>query len=273
MNKGTSLSSKYDLLQDYLFNLPVSRAEITLSFPEIEIILQCRLPESAFRYPAWWANQLDLTTRSQTKAWITAGFKVDGFYQEQKTGWVRFVRSGAVSDKHQKQRAAPARRSKGKPEARGKKTGAQRFRPDENAVYLVSCVSMKSDRDSMAKDLYVSPWFRKARAFVERRRACWFILSAEYGLVRPDQKIAPYEKTLNTLGVAERRKWAEKVIEQMRSELPDASKIVLFAGQRYREFLMDYLQQRYSEVVAPLSRLGIGKQLGWFDQDSRDDTG
>ena len=139
-------------------------------------------------------------------------------------------------------------------------------------MYLVSCVSKKRGRPAKAKELYVSPWFRKARGFVERRQARWFILSAEYGLVRPEKIIDPYEKTLNTMGVAERRKWAEMVIEQMRSELPDAPQIVLFAGQRYREFLLDYLQQRYPEVAAPLSRLGIGEQLGWFDRDSRDDT-
>ena len=269
------MSSKYDLLRDYLTEVPTIEAEITLSFPEIEKILHCPLPASAYRYPAWWANQADLSTRQQAGAWITAGFEVDGIHQERKSGWVRFIRTGTASAVHNKTQVAPASRSKGKrdrPQNRVKKTDSPRFQPVENAAYLVSCVSMKADRTSMAKELYVSPWFGKARAFVERRHARWFILSAEYGLLRPDQKIAPYEKTLNTLGVAERRKWAEKVIEQMRSELPDAPQIVLFAGQRYREFLMDYLQQRYPEVVAPLSRLGIGEQLGWFDQDSRNDT-
>jgi len=269
------MGSKYDLLLDFLSKVPPGKAEITLSFPEIEKILHCRLPESAYQYPAWWANQSDLSTRPQARAWTTAGFEVNRIHQERNTGWIRFVRTGAAPVTRYKTQVAPVSRSKGKrgrPQTSGKKTGGTRFQPVENAVYLVSCVSMKADRDSMAKDLYVSPWFRKARAFVERRHARWFILSAEYGLVRPDQKIAPYEKTLNTLGVAERRKWAEKVIEQMRSELPDAPQIVLFAGQRYREFLLDYLQQRYPEVVAPLSRLGIGEQLGWFDQDSRDVT-
>ncbi len=55
-----------------------------------------------------------------------------------------------------------------------------------------------------AKDLYVSDLFRKARRYVEAKNCPWFILSAEYGLVSPEQVIAPYEKTLNHMGVAER---------------------------------------------------------------------
>ncbi len=36
-------------------------------------------------------------------------------------------------------------------------------------VYLVSCVKEKRATRSPAKDLYTSPWFRKAREYVERR--------------------------------------------------------------------------------------------------------
>lgn len=58
-----------------------------------------------------------------------------------------------------------------------------------------------------AKDLYISDWFVKARAYVEQAGDEWFILSAEYGLVSPETVIAPYERTLNTMGIAERRAW------------------------------------------------------------------
>ena len=58
-------------------------------------------------------------------------------------------------------------------------------------VALVSCVSMKRSTPCQARDLYVSPWFLKARAYVEAGKSPWFILSAEYGLVRPDRVVAP----------------------------------------------------------------------------------
>jgi hypothetical protein len=85
-----------------------------------------------------------------------------------------------------------------------------------------------------AKDLYVSELFRRARAYVEATGCQWFILSAKHGFVDPDEVIAPYEQTLNTMCVAERRKWAEKVRAQMDERSPLAERIVVIAGKRYR---------------------------------------
>jgi cytoplasmic iron level regulating protein YaaA (DUF328/UPF0246 family) len=79
---------------------------------------------------------------------------------------------------------------------------------DSSTVYLVSCVSEKRAAPSPAKDLYTSTWFTKARHYTECTGCLWFILSAEYGLVRPEDALAPYEKTLNTMLIGERREWA-----------------------------------------------------------------
>ncbi len=70
-----------------------------------------------------------------------------------------------------------------------------------------------------ARDLYVSDWFVKARAYVERTGIDWCILSAEYGLLDPESVIAPYERTLNTMGVVERRAWASKVLGQLQTRV------------------------------------------------------
>ena len=76
----------------------------------------------------------------------------------------------------------------------------------KNTVYLISCVSVKRASPAAARDLYISPWFKKARHYVERKGCPWFILSAEHGLVRPNEMIAPYTKTLNAMPINERRK-------------------------------------------------------------------
>jgi hypothetical protein len=104
--------------------------------------------------------------------------------------------------------------------------------------YLVSCVSEKRNAPAEARDLYLSALFTKARAYVEQSGDPWFILSAEHGLVSPQDVVAPYDKTLNKMGISARRAWAEKVIDQMASRLPACEEIVVFAGARYREFLM-----------------------------------
>ena len=131
-------------------------------------------------------------------------------------------------------------------------------------VYLVSCVSKKLPSPAPARDLYTSDWFRKARQYIEATGQPWFILSAEHGLLHPDTVIAPYEKTLNTMTVAERREWSNRVKNQLASQLPAADRIVVLAGQRYREFLMDYLHSAVPQVDIPLEGLRIGEQLRWL---------
>ena len=138
-------------------------------------------------------------------------------------------------------------------------------------TYLVSCVSQKLETPAPARELYISTWFRRARAFVEATRSPWFILSAKYGLIDPNQTIARYELTLNNMGAAERREWAANVLAQMERDLPPADRIVMLAGARYREHLMAYLSQRFGvEPEAPLQHLRIGEQSKWFgDQLSK----
>ena len=43
-------------------------------------------------------------------------------------------------------------------------------------LFLVSCVKTKLPRRAVAKDLYISDWFRKARACVESTGCPWAIL-------------------------------------------------------------------------------------------------
>jgi hypothetical protein len=87
------------------------------------------------------------------------------------------------------------------------------------ALVLVSCVSQKLSEPAPARLLYRSEWFIKVRTLVESQKADWLILSALYGVVAPDTNIAPYEKTLNSAGVAERRAWAENVYRQLAPSL------------------------------------------------------
>lgn len=142
------------------------------------------------------------------------------------------------------------------------------MKPGGTTVYLVSCVSQKRERACEARDLYVSELFRKARRYVETSGCPWFVLSAEHGLVAPGQVIAPYERTLNKMGVADRRVWAERVAAQLAETIPDLSRVVFLAGERYREFLTQLLAGREVAVSVPMQGLRIGEQLRWLGQHS-----
>ena len=131
-------------------------------------------------------------------------------------------------------------------------------------LYLVSCVSKKLPHAAPARELYRSTWFVLARKLIERDGAPWYILSAKHGLVHPESVIAPYDQSLNAMRVADRREWAARLKFQMDESLPSAEEVTVFAGQRYREYLEDYLRHRFDSVTVPMRGLGIGKQLSWL---------
>jgi hypothetical protein len=134
----------------------------------------------------------------------------------------------------------------------------------KDALVLVSCVSQKLSEPAPARLLYQSEWFAKVRTLVETRKADWLILSALYGVVAPDTRIIPYEKTLNSAGVAERRAWADNVRRQLAPSLIGRRRVVIFAGQHYREFLVPALLSDGYEVDVPMANLRIGGQLAWL---------
>ncbi len=130
-----------------------------------------------------------------------------------------------------------------------------------DAIVLVSCVKSKLPHSAPARELYTSAWFQKARRIVEASGSRWFVLSSLYGLVAPNTKIAPYEYTLNTVGVAERRAWATKVLDKLLPETAGQRRVVMFAGHRYREFLIEPLRRHGITVVVPMAHLTRGEQL------------
>jgi hypothetical protein len=135
-----------------------------------------------------------------------------------------------------------------------------------NALVLVSCVKRKRAHSAPARSIYTSSWFCKVRDLVEASGGRWFVLSAYYGLVPPDAEIAPYDHTLNTLGVADRRAWANKVLVKLLPESAGVKRVVIFAGHRYREFLVEPLERRGIRVEVPMAHLARGEQLRWLSE-------
>ncbi len=134
-------------------------------------------------------------------------------------------------------------------------------------IYLLSCVRRKRSGPAPARDLYTSPWFRKARAYADRTGRPWFVLSAKYGLIHPRDVIEPYDLTLNAMRKADRRKWASRVLTQLEPHLDDAKAVVFLAGQRYRKCLKPSLRSRGLIVYVPMEGLRIGEQLRWLTKE------
>lgn len=141
--------------------------------------------------------------------------------------------------------------------------------PPMKSLYLVSCVSSKRDRPAPAHELYTSAWFQKARSYVETTGCPWFILSAEHGLLAPGEVVAPYEKTLNSMPINERRAWSRGVLQRLEEVVSHGDRVIFLAGARYREFLGEALTRMGVRVEAPLEGKRIGEQLQWLTEHAQ----
>lgn len=70
------MAGKYTPLENYLRDLPANQKEVTLSFEQIERIINAKLPTSAYEYQAWWANEKE-GNHVNARAWANAGWKVE----------------------------------------------------------------------------------------------------------------------------------------------------------------------------------------------------
>lgn len=136
----------------------------------------------------------------------------------------------------------------------------------EPDAILVGCVSQKNTDPAPAKDLYRSELFRRRRLWAEASHRPWWIVSAEYGLVAPDEVIAPYDTRIAALPAADRAKLGRGVADRLESEIgPLQGKVFeLHAGDEYFLAVAPELRRRGAAVGRPLEGLRIGEQLGWY---------
>jgi len=104
------------------------------------------------------------------------------------------------------------------------------------------------------------------KCYAQQHSARWFILSARYGLLSPETEIEPYEQTLNSMPILDRRGWADKVYAQMREQglLHAGVSFLWLAGNKYKE----HLAERLSDYPQndPLAGRGIGQRLKWLKE-------
>lgn len=133
---------------------------------------------------------------------------------------------------------------------------------------LVGCVKTKHPVPSAAKDLYKSPLWRCRRAYADSFGCPWYILSAEHGLLDPDQSICPYDLSLNDLRAKDRRLWSTRVLDELKRRVPSLRKKVIevHAGATYAKYgLEEGLRDAGAVVHLPLAGVsGVGRQQAWY---------
>jgi len=82
---------KYSPLQAYLSALTAGTQNKTITFEQIENILNFKLPPSAREHRAWWAND---GTHVHARSWLNIGWKV--YYVNFSAKWVEFIKTGGI---------------------------------------------------------------------------------------------------------------------------------------------------------------------------------
>ena len=92
-------------------------------------------------------------------------------------------------------------------------------------IAIINCVNKKYNKAMAAKDLYHGIAWDAKVAFVESKYDKWYILSAKYGLISPNDIIEPYnisfkkdKRFLNhhdTTELVNIKEWSKQVVEQV----------------------------------------------------------
>lgn len=112
--------------------------------------------------------------------------------------------------------------------------------------------------------MYISELFKKSYQYATALGGTVWILSAKYGLLRPQDIISPYNKTLVGASDTNCKKWAYNVYQQMvDAKIDFEEEAVFLCGQNYRK----YLSTKFKNASAPTAHMGIGKQLKFYKHE------
>lgn len=140
-------------------------------------------------------------------------------------------------------------------------------KPPEPPLILIGCGKTKAAHPAPARDLYLGSLFRARRRYAEASGLRWYIISARYGLLDPDQLIEPYDQRLpRSYGLFQRNQdvlaWARATL----APLPRGVTLEIHAGADYFRPLHEVRGGDY--CLNPVARLGLGRQLAWYKAHS-----
>jgi len=134
--------------------------------------------------------------------------------------------------------------------------------PMDNHLVIIACGKSKNHGPNCkAKDAYNGQSFLLKKKYAELSGNSWLILSAKYGLLKPDKKINPnYDMTISTKGDVQQL--TSKIIKQIPDflEFSVADKIIFLGPRTYVESLQLALRGKTTVPIIHITKgLGQGK--------------
>lgn len=131
-------------------------------------------------------------------------------------------------------------------------------------IVIIGCGKRKQAVPRPARDLYTGSLFRACRRYAETLPGCngWAVLSAEHGLVLPDETLDPYERKMLLRG-EELRAWAEKAADRY-EQVFGTLDCQCLAGAMYSRPFTSELYARGVRCKEPLEGYELGQRLSWL---------
>ena len=134
-------------------------------------------------------------------------------------------------------------------------------------IGLMATARKKLDHPAPVTEFYISPLFRKSVSYAEQTYDRIYFYNAKDGFLCPSKIMEPYNVSIKTFSIGEKREWAYQVVKELRArENPEKVMIYLHGGKVYRKYLQPELESHGFQFTVPLEGLGIGEQLAWYDQ-------
>ncbi len=140
---------------------------------------------------------------------------------------------------------------------------------NSNCHALISCSKSKSGHRDLARNMYVSPLYRKSVVITEAWGLTFSILSAKYGLLNPDEIIEPYNLTLKGASKEFKTEWAMRVDGQIRGSIERKKRLVVLAGDDYYAPLTEAGKNDPLNWLAPMRGLSLGNRLAFLNAGIR----
>jgi hypothetical protein len=135
-----------------------------------------------------------------------------------------------------------------------------------NCHALISCSKSKGGHRDLARNMYVSPLYRKSVMVTEVWGLSFSILSAKHGLLDPNETIEPYDLTLKGASKQFKTEWARKVDGQIRKSVYREKRFIVLAGDDYYTPLTEAGIENPLSFFAPMQGLSLGNRLGFLNQ-------
>lgn len=133
-------------------------------------------------------------------------------------------------------------------------------------IMLISCGKNKLKTKAKAIDLYVGTTFKMKKNHAIKYADDFFILSAKHGLLKKEDVIEPYECSLLKQSKKYVLDYSNKVIEQIKKNIPEGSIIEFHTPDIYWKYIYENLKNY--ECLFPVKGLSQGFHRKYY-KDSK----